>query len=367
MRIIKQEDIISSHGNVSGNVFERAFRRESEDDAVLTIKDIARESGYAISTVSRALNDHPDVSEEAKRRIAAIVAAKGFVPNANARQLKRQQAKSVAFIVRGTSNIFFAGMLVELQRLVGEAGYEGVVEYVGETADEVAAAQRVCRELKPRGIIFLGGDSRNFRKGFDKIDLPCVLATTVSDELRFENLSMVGVDDKAAGSAAIDYLVERGHRDILVLGTDPERSSPGKMRLEGARQSFEAHGIPFGPDRFLQAEFSMDGGYAAMKAFLESGRCVSAVFAMSDVTAIGAARAILDAGLTVPGDISLLGFDGIPMARFYNPQLATMVQPAAQIAKTSVKLLLRCIEKRQPAQTVLLEATPTPGGSVRAI
>ena len=178
---------------------------------------------------------------------------------------------------------------------------------------------------------------------------------------------MVGVDDKAAGSAAIDYLVERGHRDILVLGTDPERSSPGKMRLEGARQSFEAHGIPFGPDRFLQAEFSMDGGYTAMKTFLDSGSRVSAVFAMSDVTAIGAARAILDAGLTVPGDISLLGFDGIPMARFYNPQLATMVQPAAQIAKTSVKLLLRCIEKRQPAQTVLLEATPTPGGSVRAI
>lgn len=339
----------------------------SEGEAGLTIKDIARESGYAISTVSRALNDHPDVSEEAKRRIAAIVAAKGFVPNANARQLKRQQAKSVAFIVRGTSNLFFADMLVELQRLVGEAGYEGVVEYVGETADEVAAAQRVCRELKPRGIIFLGGDSRNFRKEFDKIGLPCVLATTVSDELQFENLSMVGVDDRAAGAAAIDFLAERGHRDILVLGTDPERSSPGKMRLEGVRQSFEAHGLPFDPERFVQTEFSMAGGYAAMKAFLDKGGHASAVFAMSDVTAIGAARAILDAGLSVPGDISVLGFDGIPMARFYNPQLATMVQPAAQIAKTSVKLLLRCIEKRQPAQTVLLEATPTPGGSVRAI
>ena len=333
----------------------------------MTIKDIARESGYAISTVSRALNDHPDVSEEAKRRIAAIVAAKGFVPNANARQLKRQQAKSVAFIVRGTSNLFFADMLVELQRLVGEAGYEGVVEYVGETADEVAAAQRVCRELKPRGIIFLGGDSRNFQSGFGKIDLPCVLATTVSDELQFENLSMVGVDDRAAGAAAIDYLVERGHRDILVLGTDPERSSPGKMRLEGARRSLEAHGIPFGPDRFLQAEFSMDSGYAAMKAFLDGGRRVSAVCAMSDGTASGAGRGVLGAGPTVPGDISVLGFDGIPMARFYNPQLATMAQPAAEIAKTSVRLLLRCIEKRQPARTVLLEAAPAAGGSVRAI
>ncbi|HJB21840.1 MAG TPA: LacI family transcriptional regulator [Candidatus Fournierella merdavium] len=333
----------------------------------MTIKDIARESGYAISTVSRALNDHPDVSEEAKRRIAAIVAEKGFVPNSNARQLKRQQAKSVAFIVRGTSNLFFAGMLVELQRLVGEAGYEGVVEYVGETADEVAAAQRVCRELKPRGIIFLGGDSRNFQAGFSNIDLPCVLATTVSDELHFPNLSMVGVDDRAAGAAAIDYLAARGHRDILVLGTDPERSSPGKMRLEGVRQGLAAHGIPFDPARFVQTEFSMDGGYAAMKAFLETGDRVTAVFAMSDVTAIGAARAILDAGLAIPGDISLLGFDGIPMARFYNPQLATMRQPAAEIARTSVRLLLQCVERRKPAATVLLQAAPAPGGSVRGI
>ena len=108
-------------------------------------------------------------------------------------------------------------------------------------------------------------------------------------------------------------------------------------------------------------------GYAAMKAFLETGGRVSAVFAMSDVTAIGAVRAILDADLTVPGDISVLGFDGIPMARFYNPQLATMRQPAAEIAGQSVKLLLRCIEKRQPARTVLLQAAPAPGGSVRAI
>ena len=333
----------------------------------MTIKDIARESGYAISTVSRALNDHPDVSAEAKRRIAAIVAAKGFVPNANARQLKRQQAKSVAFIVRGTTNLFFADMLVELQRLVGEAGYEGVVEYVGETADEVAAAQRVCRELKPRGIIFLGGDSRNFQSGFSGIDLPCVLATTVSGELEFDNLSMVGVDDKAAGKAAIDYLAERGHRDILVLGSDPERSSPGKMRLEGAREALAAHGIPLREDRFIRAEFSMAAGYAAMKGFLETGGRVSAVFAMSDVMAMGAIRAILDAGLSVPGDISVLGFDGIPMARFYNPQLATMRQPAAEIAGQSVKLLLRCIETHQPARTVLLQAEPLDGESVRSI
>ena len=116
--------------------------------------------------MSRALNNHPDVSEEAKRRISEIVAERGFVPNSNARQLKRQQAKCIAFIVKGTTNMFFSDMLVELQRRVSEAGYDGVVQYLAEGDDEVALAQQLCGELKPKGLIFLGGDSRNFASGF---------------------------------------------------------------------------------------------------------------------------------------------------------------------------------------------------------
>ncbi|WP_418668215.1 LacI family DNA-binding transcriptional regulator [Allofournierella sp.] len=333
----------------------------------MTIKDIAKESGYAISTVSRALNNHPDVSEEAKRRISEIVAERGFVPNSNARQLKRQQAKCIAFIVKGTTNMFFSDMLVELQRRVSEAGYDGVVQYLAEGDDEVALAQQLCRELKPKGLIFLGGDSRNFASGFSEVKVPSVLATTVSGELQFDNLSMVGVDDRAAGRRAIDYLMENGHRRIAVIGGDPEDSSPGRMRLAGCKESFEAHGLAFDEAMFLPACFSWDEGYAAMKRFLDGGGEATAVFAMSDVQAVGAIRAILDGGRTVPGDISVLGFDGTPVARFYNPTLATLRQPAAEIAKTSVKLVLGCIERQRPARTVLLEAELLPGGSVRAL
>ncbi len=333
----------------------------------VTIKDIAKESGYAISTVSRALNNHPDVSEEAKRRISEIVAERGFVPNSNARQLKRQQAKCIAFIVKGTTNMFFSDMLVELQRRVSESGYDGVVQYLAEGDDEVALAQQLCRELKPKGLIFLGGDSRNFASGFSEVKVPSVLATTVSGELQFDNLSMVGVDDRAAGWRAIDYLMENGHRRIAVIGGDPEDSSPGRMRLAGCKESFEAHGLAFDEAMFLPACFSWDEGYAAMKRFLDGGGEATAVFAMSDVQAVGAIRAILDSGRTVPGDISVLGFDGTPVARFYNPTLATLRQPAAEIAKTSVKLVLGCIERQRPAKTVLLEAELLPGGSVRAL
>jgi len=330
----------------------------------VTIKDIARESGYAISTVSRALNDHPDVSEEAKARIRQVVEARGFVPNANARKLKQTEAKTIVFLVKSTANMFFAGMLVQLQQLVSRAGYDGVVQYLDEDGDEVVLAQRLCRELKPRGVIFLGGSAEHFRKGFSAISLPCVLATVVSEELNFDNLSMVGVDDRKAGAAAIDHLLANGHRDILILGADPAYSNPSYKRLQGCNDSFTAHGMELAPRRYLKTSFSFDAAYQAMDIWLKEGQRPQAVFAMSDTTAIGAIRALNDHGLRVPEDVSVIGFDGVELANFYTPRLCTMRQPSERIARASVELLLGCIEKKQPARTLMLEAELVFGESV---
>ena len=333
----------------------------------MTIKDIAKESGYAVSTVSRALNGHPDVSEKAKQRIAQVVAERGFVPNSNARRLKRQQGKCIAFLVKGTSNMFFGDMLAELQRLAGDAGYDGVVRYLEEPEDEVLLARQLCAELKPRGLVFLGGDPRNFQRSFQGISTPCVLTTSVDQQLSFPNLSMVGVDDHAAGRLAIDHLIGKGHRRIVIMGGDPNCSGPIQMRLAGCRQSLLEHGIPFTDQTYLQSAFSMDSAYTAMQHYLAEGGRATAVFAMSDTTAVGAVRALLDAGLSVPEDVSVIGFDGTPLARYYNPRLTTLCQPARQIAQTSIQLLLDSIQHQRTGQTVLLQAQLEPGRSVRSL
>ena len=121
----------------------------------MTIKDIARESGYAVSTVSRALNDHPDVSREAKEKIKAIVAAHKFVPNSNARQLKVQQNRSIIIVVKGAFNMFFAAILERMQSLISCSGYSAEVHYLDEDADEVLVGEQLQRERKPLGFIFL--------------------------------------------------------------------------------------------------------------------------------------------------------------------------------------------------------------------
>ena len=334
----------------------------------MTIKDIARESGYAVSTVSRALNDHPDVSEEAKEKIKEIVARLGFVPNNNARQLKVQQSRNVLILVKGAFNLFFAGILERMQTAIAAAGYSAEVHYLDEDADEVLVGEQLQRERKPLGFLFLGGNVEVFKKRFSCIAVPSVLATTVSQELTFPQLTCVGVDDVAAGEAASRYLLEKGHKRIAVIGGKRELSYISALRYDGFCSAFQAAtGAPHAAALYRKCSYSMDSGYRAMQHLLQSGEAFTAVFCMSDLIAIGAMRAIHEAGLSVPGDISVLGFDGIELGRFCTPQLATIRQPQQEIAESSVRLLIEKMEREAGHQTVILPVALVEGESVRAL
>ena len=138
----------------------------------MTIKDIARISGCSVSTISRVINDRPDVRPETKEHVLKVMREAGFTPNTNARQLKIQQSRSLVFVVKGTRNIFFSDFLVQLQRAATLYGYNGIVSYLDENANEIDAAEKILREIKPKGMIFLGGSVTNFQNGFANISVP---------------------------------------------------------------------------------------------------------------------------------------------------------------------------------------------------
>ena len=332
----------------------------------MTIKDIARISGCSVSTISRVINDRPDVRPETKERVLEVMREAGFVPNTNARQLKIQQSRSLVFVVKGTRNIFFSDFLVQLQRAATLYGYNGIVSYLDENANEIEAAEKILREIKPKGMIFLGGSVANFQKGFANISVPSVLATLVSDKLDFPNLSMVGVDDRAAAYQAVSYLIQQGHRKIAVLG-GPATSYPSMMRRQGAQQAMEDAGIRFEDKLYGLSNYDFESAYHAMNGLLARRAEFTALFAMSDVIAFGAIRALVIAGLRVPEDVSVIGFDGITMSRYCVPVMTTIVQPSEQIALQSIELLVRQIEHGTPAQTVTLQPELQQGESVRAI
>ena len=347
--------------------FPKHFQKvRPADMANLTIKDIARISGCSVSTISRVINDRPDVRPETKEHVLKVMREAGFVPNTNARQLKIQQSRSLVFVVKGTRNIFFSDFLVQLQRAATLYGYNGIVSYLDENANEIDAAEKILREIKPKGMIFLGGSVANFKKGFANITVPSVLTTLVSAELDFPNLSMVGVDDRAAAYTAVDYLIQQGHRKIAVLG-GPVTSYPSVMRREGAQQAMQDAGILFNDKLYGLSNYDFESAYHAVNSLLARRADFTALFAMSDVIALGAIRALVSAGLRVPEDVSVSGFDGITMSRYCVPVLTTVVQPSEQISLQSIELLVRQIEHGAPAQTITLQPELQQGESVRAI
>ncbi len=311
----------------------------------MTIKDLAAKTGYAVGTVSRALNDHPNVSEKARKAILQAAAECGFELNVNAKQLKQSHSNIILVIVKGTSNELFGEMLESIQNLISRTRYQLAVDYMDEDANEVIRAVQLCREKKPLGLLFLGGNSHNFAADFDKIDVPAVLVTNSAAGLPFENLSSVCTDDTQAARCAIDTLISLGHRQIAIIGGDRIASDTSRLRYEGCQASFREHGIVFDPNRDYQGvRYSYQDGYQATKALLAAGSRFTAIFAIADVMAIGAIRALRENGLRVPEDVSVMGMDGLPLGMYLVPQLSTISQSVHKMALRSVEILLGAVE-----------------------
>jgi len=310
----------------------------------MTIKDLAEKTGYSVATISRVLNNHPSVSAKAREEITRAVEESGFQLNTNAKQLK-QHANSILVVVKGTSNELFSEMVETIQKLVSKTSYPLYVDYMDEDSNEVLRAVQLCREKKPLGILFLGGNSRNFQNDFDKIDIPCVLVSNDASGLPFSNLSSVCTDDRQAARCAMDSLIAMGHRDFVIVGGDRNTSDTGRLRYEGCIQSFQKHGIEFDEELDYQGvRFSCQDGYNATQKLIADGRPFTALFAAADVMAIGAIRALHNNGLRVPRDVSVMGFDGLPLGSFLVPQLSTVKQSGKLMAQRGVEILIDNIE-----------------------
>ena len=330
----------------------------------MTIKDIARMSGVGVTTVSRVLNAHPDVSEETRRKVLAVVAEQGFQPNTNARHLKQQSSASIAIIVKGTMNMLFADLVERCQQLLQDAGRDAAVYYLDEDANEVGYAVQLCRERKPLGVMFLGGDLEFFQAAFAQVTVPCVLLTNSAKGLDFPNLSSLTTDDEEAAYQAVRYLAGRGHRNIGLLGGNWSCTQISYRRVQGCQRAFDELGLPFDARRCEPCRYSFADAYDTTKRLLERCPELTALFCVSDVMAIGAIRAIGDLGRRVPEDISVVGYDGIPLAQFSLPRLTTVRQDTQQLARQGVDVLLRSLQRPRPPVHGVVPFQLIPGESV---
>ena len=334
----------------------------------MTIKDLSAQTGYSVGTVSRVLNNQPNDSEKARRTIQEAAAACGFQLNTNAQQLKQQRSNNILVIVKGSSNQLFGALVEAIQSRVAATPYHLVVDYMDEYYNEVLRAVQLCREKKPLGLLFLGGNRKHFLADFERIDVPCVLVTSDATDFPFRNLSSVCCDEDLAVKQTIEHLIDLGHRDIAIIGGYLERSDTSGRRFEGCLAAFQENDIPFVPERdYVSARFSYAEGYRAAKELLTRQRKYTAIFCMADVMAMGAIRALTDSGLRVPDDVSVVGFDGLPIGEFIVPRLATVSQSVETLAQRSVELLRDNIEGKNVCVHEIIPAQIQWKESARAI
>ena len=322
----------------------------------MDIRDIAAKSGYGVGTVSRVINDQPNVSDRARERILAVMAELGYEPNSNARYLKMRSQTPVAVFVMGVGNRMFDDILGPLQAALAREDEQIVVTYLNGDVDEVRAAIDYQQARHPKGMVFLGGELESFRASFHEIETPSVLVTADASQLGFANLSSVTIDNVAAARSAVGHLLERGHRRIGIVGGNRASGQIGELRLRGAEQALREHGIELDYERdFEPCDFIEVCGYEATSRLLERTGDLTAVFALGDVVAFGALRAIVDRGLSVPGDVSLVGFDDTAFSQYSVPRITTIRQDAARLAERAAKLLLSALRDGSPATHELVD------------
>nr|PZN10300.1 MAG: LacI family transcriptional regulator [Caldicoprobacter oshimai] len=319
-----------------------------------TIKDVAKRAGVSPSTVSRALSGKVPVDKETRERVMEAVRALNYKPNILAKGLKEGRTNTVGLIVPNICNPVFPAVARGVEDVAREHGFTVIL---CNTDEDIEAEKDYVEKLQKRwvdGFIFATAreESQHIfelkEKGF-----PVVLVVRHMDQA----VDAVVIDNYKSSFEAVKYLINTGHRRICIINGDTSLTLY-KERFEGYRHALQAAGLPIMPELVLDVAGRDDNGYGAVTAMLKKGILPDAVFATSDPRAIGAIRAIKDCGLSVPGDISVVGFDDLDISAFLDPPLTTVSQPLYEMGARAARRLIDMIngEKSGQPKVELVEA-----------
>lgn len=332
--------------------------------ADITIKEFAALCGVAVSTVSRAMNGHPEVSSQTRARILEMADRYNYVANSSARSLKAHSTKVIAVLIQGELSPIFIPIITLFDAAIKNTGFSLSLTFIPDDQAEPATLARLVRDRKISGVLFLGryGDKANGAVASQRLaqmGTPMVFCTTSDFSGSATGHASVRTDDRDATRRITTHVLERGHRSLAYLAT----GSPGDaeqvwaQRIDGFRDAVFAWPERVAatvlesalPDRL----YTMENGYESMLHALDSGFDASAVVAVCDAVAVGATKALTERGLRVPEDVSIVGFDDVDIARFVTPSLTTVRQPLEEIVAEAMRVLLATIaDPSRPAESL---------------
>jgi len=305
----------------------------------VTIKDVAREARVSVASVSRALNGHSNVTEQTRRRILRVAKELRYVPHGAARSLITRRTQTIGALLPDLHGEFFSELIRGIDLAARARGLHLLVSSSHGDAHEAAAAMRAMQG-RVDGLLVMSPhvDASSLRDNLPD-GLPLVLLNT---PIRGRLYSTLNIDNFGGAFAMVRHLVECGHRRIALIA-GPERNFDAAERLRGYRSAMEKF-APKMPVLVLPGDFTEESGYRAGRKLLDLKQRPQAVFAANDIMAAGCLSALKEAGVRVPQDIALAGFDDIPIAHFVTPPLTTVRVRIAELGARALDRLASIIE-----------------------
>jgi LacI family transcriptional regulator len=320
----------------------------------VTIKDVAREASVSVATVSRALNGHENVAEGVRKHVTEIANRLRYQPHAAARSLSSRRTQTIGVVLPDLYGEFFSELIRGIDAVARARRQHLLVSSYHGHPEEQGEALRAMRG-RVDGLLVLSPYAD--RPGFLTDNLPTALpAVLINTHLPDATYPVLSIDNFGGASAMVKHLAEAGHKRVAFI-CGPEDNFDASERLRGYRTALAQH-LPDAEPIELPGDFDESSGYEAGKRILASKQRPDAVFAANDMMALGCLYAFNEAGVKVPADIALAGFDDIPLARFVHPTLTTMRVSIAELGGLALTRLLQSIESEESQPSTLQTLVP---------
>lgn len=316
----------------------------------ITIKDVAREAGVSTSTVSRVLTESASVKEETRKKVELAIEKLKYSPNVIARSLRKKTSRTIGLIVPDISNPFFPDIAKGVEDRAREAGYNVILCNADDNPRKEVESIQLLKERQVDGVILVSSSTKGGHlQKFDSMKI-----VLVDRELEDMEADTVLCDNIVGSYLATKHLVELGHRDIAIV-TGPMELNITRDRLLGYKKALNEKNLEVKDNWIWKAGFSFDRGYNVTVENIKKGNIPTAIFASSDIAAVGVIAALEQYGLKVPDDVSVVGFDDIFLSTLIKPTLTTIAQPTYQMGKKAAELLVgRGKNKRKKAKRIVL-------------
>lgn len=325
-----------------------------------TLRDVALEAGVSVATVSRVLNNSTKVSAGTKERVGIAIEALSFAPSAAARSLNAGKTRTIGALVPTIDHSIFARYLNSLEGELSARGYGLVVAVTGGATDVEAAKAHDLLSLGVDGLIVCGVErSPEFDKAAVRFDVPVLITSYFDMNAAYPT---IGYDNASIAKMAVDYLGTYGHQEIAVIHGPTDESDRTQARIDGAKSATSV-----ARQRFFEAPLSVAGGAEAIQSILSehSVGSLTAVLCLSDVQALGALFEALRHGLSIPDDLSIMGFDNLEWSAVSTPGLTTIELPAIEMGAAAAEGMVRLLVEGHPVMPRKIDAFIVERGSVQ--